>query len=47
MSGISQFTGTWTKETAKHLAKRTLFGATKADVDHFYSQGLTASFLNY
>lgn len=43
MSGISEYTGTWNRDTAKHLAKRVMFGATKADVDYFLSQGLNNS----
>lgn len=43
MSGISKYTGVWDRETAKHLAKRTLFGGTKADVDYFLAQGLDNS----
>lgn len=34
-SGINPYTGPWTSNEVIHLLKRTLFGATKADVDFF------------
>jgi len=43
MSGIAKYTGAWTVDTARHLARRTLFGATKGDVLYFLSQGMDAS----
>lgn len=35
LSGINPYTGPWTTNEVIHLLKRTLFGATKADVDFF------------
>ncbi len=32
-SGLTPYTGPWTREEALHLARRTLFGVQKADVD--------------
>lgn len=43
MSGISRYNGTWNQETAKHLARRTLFGTKTADVQHFLNIGLDQS----
>ncbi|MEP7238856.1 MAG: DUF1800 family protein, partial [Ferruginibacter sp.] len=34
-SGINPYTGPWTTNEVIHLLKRTLFGATKTDVDFF------------
>ena len=34
-SGINPYTGPWTTNEVIHLLKRTMFGATKADVDFF------------
>lgn len=34
-SGISPYTGQWTRNEAIHLLKRTMFGATLADIEHF------------
>ena len=34
-SGINPYTGVWTVNEVIHLLKRTMFGATKADVDFF------------
>jgi len=33
-TGTNQYTGQWTRTEAVHLLKRTMFGCTKADVDH-------------
>ena len=33
-TGTAAYTGQWTRTEAVHLLKRTMFGATKADVDH-------------
>lgn len=35
LSGINPYTGPWTTNEVIHLLKRTMFGATKADVDFF------------
>ena len=43
MSGIAKHTGSWNFDTAKHLAKRTMFGATRTDVDYFLAKGLDTS----
>lgn len=43
MSGISKYSGTWNYETARHLAKRLLFGATRTDIDYFLSKGMDDS----
>lgn len=37
---IKKYRGKWNKEQAKHLLKRTMFGAKKEDVDFFASQSL-------
>lgn len=34
-SGLAPYTGPWTTQEIVHLLKRTMFGATKADVDYF------------
>lgn len=34
-SGIATYTGAWTEQEVTHLLKRTMFGATKADIDYF------------
>lgn len=34
-SGISSYTGAWTEQEVIHLLKRTMFGATKADINYF------------
>ncbi len=41
LSGISPYTGTFGKDQLIHLLKRTMFGATKADVDYFKGKTLT------
>ncbi len=33
--GLTPYAGAWTKNEVAHLLKRTMFGATKADIDHF------------
>ena len=40
-SGLNEYTGVWTINEVTHLLKRTMFGATRADVDYFL--GLTMS----
>lgn len=34
-AGLAPYTGTWTVNEVSHLLKRTMFGAKKADIDHF------------
>src|ERR1700754_4570247 len=36
-SGMNPYNGAWTTNEAAHLLKRTMFGAKKADIDHFLS----------
>ncbi|WP_158085197.1 DUF1800 domain-containing protein [Niastella vici] len=40
-SGLTPYSGTWTAKEVAHLLKRTMFGAKKADIDHFL--GMTPS----
>lgn len=39
-SGLSPYTGAWSTQEIAHLVKRTMFGATKADIDFFKSRSL-------
>lgn len=39
-SSIKRYRGKWTKEQTKHLLKRTMFGATKEDIEYFSAQSL-------
>jgi uncharacterized protein (DUF1800 family) len=39
-SGLDPYTGPWTENEIVHLLKRTMFGATKADVDYFRSRSV-------
>jgi hypothetical protein len=34
-SGLNPYSGAWTTNEVAHLLKRTMFGAKKADIDHF------------
>src|SRR3954467_8182152 len=34
-SGLMPYSGVWTINEVTHLLKRTMFGAKKADIDHF------------
>lgn len=43
LSGLTKYSGSWTRNEAQHLAKRTLFGSPKADIEKFFKAGLTAS----
>lgn len=36
-TGLQPYTGPWTANEAAHLLKRTMFGATKTDIDYFTS----------
>ena len=42
-SGLAPYTGTWTLDEVNHLLRRVMFGASKADADHFLSVGLSAA----
>src|SRR5450755_3702923 len=42
-SGINEYTGPWTSNEVQHLLKRTMFGSTKADMDHFLTQTMVQS----
>ena len=39
-SGINPYTGPWTANEVIHLLKRTMFGATKADIDFFSAMSM-------
>ncbi len=39
-SGINTYTGLWTENEIVHLLKRTMFGATKADISYFKTRTL-------
>ena len=39
-SNLKRYKGKWSEAEAKHLLKRTMFGASKQDIDHFASQSL-------
>jgi uncharacterized protein (DUF1800 family) len=42
-SGLTPYTGTWTTKEVAHLLKRTMFGAKKADIDHFLAMTPSAA----
>lgn len=42
-SGITRYSGAWTRNEAVHLLKRSLFGSPKKDVDIFATLGLSAA----
>jgi uncharacterized protein (DUF1800 family) len=42
-TSLKKYRGKWGRAEAKHLLKRTLFGATKADIDFFVSKSLRHS----
>ncbi|MEJ0101939.1 MAG: DUF1800 domain-containing protein [Bacteroidota bacterium] len=42
-SGLMAYNGPWTINEVMHLLKRTMFGATKADIDYFLSKGMSQS----
>jgi uncharacterized protein (DUF1800 family) len=42
-SGLNPYSGPWTIAEVKHLLRRGMFGATKADVDYFVSAGMANS----
>ncbi|NCI45438.1 DUF1800 domain-containing protein [Sediminibacterium soli] len=41
--GLTQYSGAWTENETIHLLKRTLFGATRSDIDYFRSRGFLAA----
>ncbi len=41
LSGLTPYSGTWGIEQVKHLLRRTMFGATKSDVDYFLTKTMT------
>lgn len=42
-TGLTPYNGVWTNKQVAHLLKRVMFGASKADLDHFLSIGVTAA----
>jgi uncharacterized protein (DUF1800 family) len=38
--GLQPYAGEWTRNEVAHLLKRTMFGATKADIDYFLSRNV-------
>jgi uncharacterized protein (DUF1800 family) len=42
-SGLKKFKGRWTMDEARHLLKRTMFGASKADISYFTAKSLRSS----
>lgn len=40
-SGLNPYTGNWDRTQVVHLLKRTMFGATKADVDYFLTKTMS------
>ena len=42
-SSLRKYKGKWTRDQAKHLLKRTIFGARKEDIDYFASKSLRTS----
>ncbi len=40
-SGLNPYSGPWTQNEVVHLLKRTMFGASKADVDYFKTKTVT------
>ncbi|MBL0063684.1 MAG: DUF1800 domain-containing protein [Bacteroidetes bacterium] len=42
-SGLNPYSGPWTNAETRHLLKRTMFGATRADVNYFLNQGMQNS----
>lgn len=41
LSGLNPYSGTWDVPQIKHLLKRTMFGATKADIDYFKTKTMS------
>jgi uncharacterized protein (DUF1800 family) len=42
-TGLTPYTGAWTRNEVYHLLKRTMFGAKKADVDYFLTRTMSQS----
>ncbi len=42
-AGLNPYSGTWTTNEVAHLLKRTMFGAKKADIDHFLAMSPSAA----
>lgn len=40
-SGVDPYTGSWTRKEVTHLLRRTMFGATKADIDYFAGKSMS------
>src|SRR5882757_961857 len=40
---LKKYKGKWTREQAKHLLKRTMFGARKEDIDYFAAKSLRST----
>ncbi|MBX7243380.1 MAG: DUF1800 domain-containing protein [Bacteroidia bacterium] len=41
LSGLTPYSGVWGIEQVKHLLRRTMFGATKSDIDYFLTKTMT------
>lgn len=42
-AGVQPYAGTWNRSQVIHLLKRTMFGASPADINYFLSKGMNAS----
>lgn len=42
-NSLKKYKGKWDREQAKHLLKRTMFGAPKEDIDHFAAESLRSA----
>lgn len=42
-TGLKRYKGKWTREQARHLLKRTMFGAGREDIDYFASKSLRSA----
>lgn len=40
-SGVTPYSGAWTEKEVTHLLRRTMFGATKADIDYFKNKSVS------
>ncbi|HEX7845654.1 MAG TPA: DUF1800 domain-containing protein [Chitinophagaceae bacterium] len=40
-SGLTQYSGQWTRNEVQHLLKRTMFGSRKADIDYFLTKTMS------
>jgi uncharacterized protein (DUF1800 family) len=40
-TGLDEYTGQWTRNEVAHLLKRTMFGATKQDIDYFLTMSMS------